>query len=331
MTALAVVVVAHDSAAELADALPPLVGQLRDGDELVIVDSASTDDPGASLPARARLIRFDDNVGFAGGAAAGAAATRAPLLFFLNPDAVVADGCLDALREAPAGWGAWQALVTLPGGETVNTAGNDAHWLGVGWAGRLGRPVAEIGTEPAEVGFASGAALVVRREAYDAIGGFDPSYFMYGEDLDLSLRLRLAGRGVGIVPAARVEHGYHFVKGDYKWFNLERNRAWTVLATYPTALLLRLAPALLAFELALLVIAARDGWLGAKLRAQAAALRTLPVALGRRRRVQRERRIGAAAFAAALTAELESPYLSAPPVAARAQAAYWRAVSRTLR
>ncbi len=329
MTALAVVVVAHDSAGDLPRTFAALEPQLREGDEVVVVDSASADDLAAVLPAWARLLRRDDNVGFAGGAVLGAAATSQSLLLFLNPDAVPAPGCLDALRTgAPDGWGAWQALVTLPGGEVVNTSGNLVHWLGFGWAGGLGTPVADVPAEPHEVGFASGAALVVRREAWEAVGGFDPAYFMYGEDLDLGLRLRLAGYGVGIVPAARVEHEYAYVKGDYKWFHLERNRAWTVLAVYPGAVLALVAPALLAFEVALLAVAARDGWLAAKLRAQAAVVRTLPAALRRRRRVRRH--AGAAAFAAGLTASLDSPHLSAPPAAARAQAAYWRLVRALL-
>ena len=196
------------------------------------------------------------------------------------------------------------------------------HWLGFGWAGRLGLPVEQVPPAPVEVGFASGAAMVVRRADYDAVGGFDPDYFMYGEDLDLSLRLRLAGRGVGLIPAARVEHDYAYVKGDYKWFHLERNRAWTVIATYPGPLLALLLPALLGFELALLAVAARDGWLGAKLRAQVAVVRTLPAAAAPPP-PRAARRSPAAAFAAALTADLDSPYLSAPPAAARAQAAYW--------
>ena len=58
---------------------------------------------------------------------------------------------------------------------------------------------------------------------------------MYGEDLDLSLRLRLAGWGVGVVPAARVAHDYAFAKGDYKWFYLERNRWWTMTRRLPRA------------------------------------------------------------------------------------------------
>ena len=114
---------------------------------------------------------------------------------------------------------------------------------------------------------------------------------MYGEDVDLSLRLRLAGWGVGVVPAARVEHAYEFAKGAYKWFYLERNRWWTVLGAYPGALLWRVLPALLALELALLPVAAVGGWLPAKLRAQAAVLRSLGWALRRRRRVQATRRV----------------------------------------
>ena len=113
----------------------------------------------------------------------------------------------------------------LPGGAHVNSSGGVVHWLGLAWAGQCDAPVAAAPAGPAEVPFASGAALVVRREAWDEVGGFEPAYFMYGEDVDLSVRLRLAGWGVGVVPAARVEHAYEFAKGDYKWFHLERNRA----------------------------------------------------------------------------------------------------------
>ena len=173
----------------------------------------------------------------------------------------------------------------------------------------------------------------MRRDAWEEVGGFEPAYFMYCEDVDLSLRLRLAGWGVGIVPAARVEHDYEFGKGDYKWFHLERNRAWTVLGVYPLPLLLALAPALLGFELALLAVAARDGWLHAKLRAQVAVLRTLPWALRRRRRIQATRRISAHDFCGGLTASLDSPFLQAAariPALRRLQAGYWAAVRALL-
>jgi N-acetylglucosaminyl-diphospho-decaprenol L-rhamnosyltransferase len=327
LTALAVILVAHQSAAHLPGTLAALLPQLADGDEVLIVDNASTDGP-----AGAPVLRLESNVGFAGGCNAGAAATSAPLLFFLNPDAVPAPGCLDALRAAAddhAGWGAWQALVTLPGREEVNTRGGEIHWLGVGWSGGFGERVSSARGDGV-VGFASGAALVVRREAWDATGGFDDSYFMYGEDLDLALRLRLAGWEVGVAGGAMVEHDYEFAKGESKWFLLERNRWTTVLGVYPAALLLALLPALLAAEAAFFLAAARGGWLGAKARASLAVLRGLPGALRRRAAVQASATVSPSEFASSLTAGLDSPFLGAVaeirPLAV-AQAAYWRLVT----
>ena len=330
MSTLSVVVVAHQSAGDLARTLPAVTAQMRDGDELIVVDCGSSDRPERAVPESAQLVRVE-NLGFAGGAVVGAERARGDLVLFLNPDAEPLPGCLDALREAPAAWGAWQALVLMDDGETVNTAGNVAHWLGIGWAGGCGQPAGAF--EPRTVGFASGAALVVRRELWQQVGGFDPRYFMYGEDQDLSLRLRLAGHEVGLLPAARVRHAYSFDKGDYKWFHLERNRAWTVLSVYPAPLLALLAPALLAFELALLAVAARGGWLGAKTRAQRAVLRDLPAILRRRRTVQAQRAVPAARFAQALSADLDSPFLGPVaelPLLAAAQRAYWRAVLRCI-
>jgi GT2 family glycosyltransferase len=338
VTAVAVVVVTHQSAAHVGETLAALVPQLRPEDELVVVDNGSTDGTAATVRAAApaAVVIEQGNLGFAGGAMRGAAATGAPLLFLLNPDAQPAPGCLDELRRVAAerpGWGAWQALVTMDGGARINTAGNVTHFLGMGWAGRCGLPLAQAPAAPEEVSFASGAALVVRRAAWEQSGGFDERYFMYGEDLDLGLRLWLTGWGVGIVPAARVEHDYDFEKGARKWFLLERNRWWTVLTDYPAALLVLLAPALLAAEVGLLAVAARGGWLRAKLRAQAAVLRALPAMLARRRAVQARGSVGAAEFARRLTAELDSPYLG--PVAqvaplAAAQRAYWALVLRAL-
>jgi GT2 family glycosyltransferase len=337
--AVAVVLVCHDSAEDVGRTLELVGAQLRDRDELVIVDNASADATVAQVRRAApgaSVLQSAANLGFAGGCGLGARHTSAELLLFLNPDARPAPGCLEALRacapEHPS-WGAWQALVVLPGGQQVNTAGNPVHFLGFGWAGGHGRVLAQEATAPHEVPSASGAAFVVRRAAWDAAGGFDAGYFMYGEDLDLSLRLRLAGWGVGIVPSAQVEHDYAFVKGDYKWFHLERNRWWTILGVYPARLLVLLLPALVAFELVLLPAAWRGGWLRAKLRAQIAVVRTLRRSLRRRRAIQPTAQLDARAFAASLTAELDSEFLGAAGrsrIVLGGLRAYWRCVLRAL-
>ena len=194
--------------------------------------------------------------------------TAAPLLFFLNPDAVPAPGCLDAIREAPADWGAWQALVLQAGGERVNTRGNVVHFLGFGWAGGHDEPAASVGPEPVEVGFASGAALAVRRAAWDEVGGFEPAFFMYGEDLDVSLRLRLAGWRIGMRPGrAGRARATSSTRATTSGSTSSATAGGSCSAHIPAPLLALLAPALLLSELALLAIAGRGGWLGAKLRA----------------------------------------------------------------
>lgn len=338
--ALAVVMVTYNSATHVGETLRALEPQLGEDDELIVVDNGSSDGTPAAVRAassRAQVLEESSNRGFAGGCNTGAAASTAPNLFFLNPDARPAPGCVDALRRIGAeqpGWGAWQALVTMDGGTTINTSGNVTHFLGMGWSGNCDQPVSAAPLAPVEVGFASGAALVVRRDAWEQLGGFHDHYFMYGEDLDLGLRLWLAGWSVGLAPSARIEHDYEFAKGGQKWFLLERNRWWTVIGDYPGALLTLLLPSLLAAEAALLAVAARGGWLRHKLRAQAAVVRELPQMLARRREVQATRQVSARAFAAHLSAELDSPYLGG---AARmrplvgVQRAYWRLVLRALR
>lgn len=335
--ALAVVVVTHQSAEHLADLVQALVPQLREEDEVVIVDNASTDgtpELARSLHERVRVIETNANLGFAGGCHVGVESTRAPLLLFLNPDSQPRPGCLERLRAASKdhpGWGAWQAAVLLDD-EHINTDGGIVHYLGMGWAGDCERSISVLPDQDGEIPFPSGAAMVVRRNVWTELGGLDRGYFMYGEDLDLGLRLWLSGHGVGLVHAAHVTHSYEFDKGPSKWFWLERNRWRTVLSVYPAMLLALLAPALLAAELGLLAVAARQGWLRPKLRAQAAALWGLPRTFARRRDVQTLRRIGAREFASHLTSALDSPYLSAAESSwlSVPQALYWTLVRRIL-
>ena len=99
--AIAVVVVTYDSAEHLRPLFDALAPQLRDEDELVIVDNASSDgtaEVARSLGARVRVIESGRNLGFAGGCHAGADATSAPLLLFLNPDSAPQPECVSRLR-----------------------------------------------------------------------------------------------------------------------------------------------------------------------------------------------------------------------------------------
>ena len=336
---LSVIVVTYDSAAAVAHCMPRVVEQLAPGDELLVVDNASRDGtldavrtaaPGASVLAQA------DNLGFAAGANAGAAAAGGDLLLFLNPDAEPAPGFVEAIRR-PArddrGWAAWMGLVTMDGGTRINTSGGIIHFTGIAWSGEAQRPVAAAPPGPAEVPFLSGTCLAMPRSAWERLGGFPEAFFMYCEDVDVSLRARLAGGRLGVEPAARVDHEYDFAKGAEKWRRLERNRWAVLLRDYPGSVLAALAPALLATEIALLAIAAAGGWLPAKLLAGVDTLRGLPRLLRDRRAVQATRTIGAAEFARWLTPDLDSAYLGRAATLGPlrwALRAYWRLVTAAL-
>src|SRR3954467_14321451 len=208
MTSLSVVIVTYESAAAIAASLPALVAQLRADDELVIVDNGSaggTLERVRALAPRATVLALGRNAGFAAGANAGARAARGDLLLFLNPDATPAPGLAAGTRAplAPGrGSGAWMGLGPAAGGRVVNTRGGIVHFTGLAWAGEAGVPALGSATGPREVAVASGACLAVPRVTWERLGGFPEHYFMYHEDVDLSLRIRLAGGHVGIQPAA---------------------------------------------------------------------------------------------------------------------------------
>jgi len=337
---LSVVIVTHNSSAAVTAALPALASQLGAGDELIVVDNASTDDTVAvvgALAPQAIVVDSPHNSGFAGGANAGARRASGDLLLFLNPDATPADGFAQAIRRPlldASGWAAWMGLVTAERGRVINTSGGVVHFTGIAWAGEAGRPVAGAAENAREVAFVTGACLAVPRVTWDRVGGFAEDFFMYHEDVDISLRLRLAGGRLGIEPSAVVDHDYEFLKAAAKWRYLERNRWATILRTYPTLLLVLLAPALLATEIALLAASTKAGWATQKLRATTETLRSLKSLLRQRREIQAGRRISSSDFARWLSPDLDSAYLgraATSPVLRRLLRGYWAVVLAVLR
>jgi GT2 family glycosyltransferase len=336
---LSVLIVAWNSRAELARTLPALLPELELGDELIVVDNDSGDgtpEAVASLAPAARILRSGRNLGFAGGCNAGAEAAAGDLLVILNPDAAPLPGFGEAIRRPwleRRGWSAWQALVADHGATRINSAGNPVHFTGIVWAGGHGRSI-DAAPSAGEVPALSGACLAIPRSTWTDIGGFPESFFLYHEDVDLSLRLRLAGGALGIEPAAVVDHEYEFGAREHKWRWLERNRWAFLIRVYPASLLVLVAPALVATELALIPAAIAAGWGRQKLAAVGEVVRWLPRLLRERRSVQATRRVGAAEFASWLSADLDSPFI---PAAARsalvriALRAYWRAVRLLLR
>jgi GT2 family glycosyltransferase len=218
------VVVAYRSSGELAGCLDSIASDAPAGSTVVVVDNASPDDSAVvagSHPLQPRIVASAKNLGFGGGCNLGAQGSAAEALFFLNPDARLKPGAtalLVAAMEADASLGVVAPRVIDPTGESrAASAGAEpslrssiGHFLALGrvpGVRPLFRPVyLADGRVRSRPDWVSGAAMLVRKTAYDAVGGFDERIFMYMEDVDLCRRLRAEGWAVGYEPEAVVEH-----------------------------------------------------------------------------------------------------------------------------
>ncbi|PHP64898.1 glycosyl transferase [Zhengella mangrovi] len=220
-----IVTVAYKSAA----VLPAMLSSIPAGVPVVVVDNASADDSGRiAREAGATVVRLDRNEGFGRGCNAGAAVAETEFLFFLNPDAALEPGALDALEaaaDAAPGACAFNPRITVPSGSSEFKRRSvllpPDRWM------ERGVPEGD-----ADVPVLSGAALFCRRSAFEAVGGFDPAIFLYHEDDDLSLRLaRDCGR-LRFVAGAHVRHqaghsaGRNAAVSRFKGYHMARSRVY---------------------------------------------------------------------------------------------------------
>ncbi len=189
--------------------------------QVTVVDNASEDGSTEDLPALPRplrLIRNDANLGFGRACDQGAAAGDAPAILFLNPDTQVAPDARRVARTALTAdprTGIVGARLVDPDGRTARSCARAPSVTGL-----LGRALAldRLGLarphfllewdheEDRAVDQVMGAFLMIRRDLFQALGGFDPRFFVYWEDVDLCARARSAGFAVRHVAGAVVRH-----------------------------------------------------------------------------------------------------------------------------
>ena len=310
----AILVGYDDEPEDLLAAIRSLREQTVAPTQIVCVDQSVDGRFARELPSAAPeldLLRLEENVGYASACNRAAQLATGDYLLFINPDAEAERSCLEQLLHAIAAredTAIVGAQVLLPDRRHVNAGDNVLHLSGLSWAGRYGLDVEDGPPRPAAV--VSGAALLARRSAFEALGGYTDGFFMYYDDVDLAWRARLVGWEVLFCPAARVVHDYEFLKGDYKWRYLERNRWWCLLAYFELRTLVALAPLLLAVELAIWSRAVSEGWAGAKLAAWRSLWSDRRALLACRRRIQRTRRIGDRPILQRMSAGVDSPFLA---------------------
>lgn len=329
---LDVVVVAYGDEPGLAACLTTVLDSVGVAVRVALVDNGCTRTDLDELCAdpRVTLVEPSTNVGFAGGCNEGAQALDADVIVLVNSDAVV-DPC--ALRQLADGLGLGVGMTTAcvllaDAPDVVNAAGVAVHPLLLSWAAGWG-DAAGRHREPRDVASASGAALALPRSLWEELGGFDDELFLYGEDVELSLRVWQQGLRVRYIPTARVWHSYAFDRNAQKRYYLERNRWRLLLTVLEARTLLLLLPVLVPFELGLILAAARDRALLVKLRALLWHVTHAASTRRRRAEVQRTRRVSDAVLVPLLHPRLDSPALQAPGVdlVSRLVLGYWSRVS----
>ena len=208
---------------------------------MVIADNASTDGSIAALQlpdARFRVQDMGANLGFAAANNRVAAASGAEFLGLVNADTVAEPGWLDALvsaaRAHPEAASFGSVQIRMDDRTIFDGVGDVWHVAGIAWRALEGQPRRPI--DDAEIMGPCAAGALYRRSDFMAIGGFDERFFCYCEDIDLALRLRLAGRGSRRVAGAVLLHAGSGTTGRVSEFTLyhgHRNRVWTFLKNTP--------------------------------------------------------------------------------------------------
>jgi GT2 family glycosyltransferase len=292
---VSVIVVNYNGRQYLADCLASLEQQrlTRDQFEVIVVDNASSDgsiDWIKENHPRVKLIQLQENVGFARGNNLALPHARGKFIAFLNNDAVAEPDWLHEavleLRASPHVGGIASKIRFRHEPRILNSTGLVLYCDGRG---------GDRGFD--EVFGACGAAMVMRRELLDDLGGFDERLFLYYEDLDLAWRARLRGWKFHYCPKAVVQHVH--CASSREWsptfcFYVERNRALVNCKNAPAGMAIKTS-------LGLLARAARAWWRVASgwnkrairmshgiayLQALGSFLHLLPKCLGERRRIR---------------------------------------------
>ena len=219
--AVRVVVVTYFPGESLAAFLSSLTKATTRPYEVVLADNGSTDGaPEAAVGPDVRLLRTGGNLGYGTAANLGAEGFDGEWLVVANPDVEWSPGSLDDLLEAALRWphaGCLGPAIRTPDDRLYPSArafpslGRGIGHAVFGWVWPSNPWTRSYRAEegsPVEgtTGWLSGSCMLLRREAFAAVGGFDPSYFMYCEDMDLCRRLGEAGWSSVYVPSAVITH-----------------------------------------------------------------------------------------------------------------------------
>ena len=294
MTMISVVILNFNGKRYLDKCLSALARQTYVDFEVIVVDNGSTDGSVEHLRADfpwAKIIRNEENLGFAGGTNSGIRSASGDYILTLNNDTWVEEQFIEHIIkpvfEKDVGMCASKML--FPDGR-INSAGICVSRSGAAWDRGMFEPdLGQYDAEEEVFGPCAGAALY-RKKMLDEIGLFDEDFFLYMEDVDLAFRGRLAGWKCIYVPEAVVYHHHGGTAGfgsDLSVYYGNRNVIWYAIKDFPTRLLITSLPFILARNLAVIPYYALRGQGRVILKSKLDALLGIPKMLGKRQKMQR--------------------------------------------
>jgi len=201
---LSLIIVSYNTAALTCDCLHSVMAADGPEREVFVVDNASTDSSAEIIQARfpsIRLIANPKNRGFSAANNQALPLCRGRYLFFLNPDTQVRP---DAFDRAVSFMDA-HPRIGLAGARIVNPDGTHEESVNCCYPGQK-HSRGELGSLPGGIAWVLGAAMIAQTELIMKLQGFDETFFLYGEEQDLCLRIRKAGREIGFIEGAIVVH-----------------------------------------------------------------------------------------------------------------------------
>lgn len=298
---VAVVIVNWNGEQFLERCLTALLAQTVAPYEIILLDNASTDESLGIVwrfPS-VRLMALNENTGFARGnnLAIEAASKESEWIALINPDAFAAPCWLETLlaaTESKPGFDVFGSkLVNAADLTLLDGTGDACHISGLVWRTAHGVPVSQLGESECEIFSACAAAVLYRRSALLAVGGFDEDFFCYSEDVELGFRLRLAGHRCLYVPKSVVHHVGSGITGgqnsDFAVYHGHRNLVWTFVKDMPGLLFWLLLPLHVMLNLVSIVWFAFRGQGRVVWRAKRDAFLGLPKMWRKRQQIQKSR------------------------------------------
>lgn len=316
MSKVAIIILLYNGRQYLEDLLLSLKEQdyPQESCRIFLVDNASTDNSLEYIKINFPqfiVIKNEKNEGFPKGNNIGikyALRERFDYLVLLNQDTVVDQNWLKelvAVAEQDKTIGSAQPLILFWNDKNkINSSGNKIHFLGFGYCDNFNQG-REVAGEASEIGYASGAAVLLRVRVLKEIGLLNENLF-YTEDLDLGWRIKLAGYKIFNAPKSIVYHKFSFNRNKDKYYFLEFGRIFALLKNYQLFTLLLILPVLIFYEIGMVIYSFSKGWGNLKLRSYKNIFLSLPILIKERKQIIR--RVNDKTICKYINGKIDIPY-----------------------